>query len=355
MTVVAQRLAMIDGIELEKSAHSSDSAFCVMEAVAYVAGEPWSDHPRCACPVLTSFMTSWNDALSDADRQRLKAYIPRLVGTRSTPEVEAARSWMACDWLVRTFAVMWLRQAGLREHADAVAALPELTSKELLGSALPTIEETRASASAAWCTARTAAWGVDGAALDAAHGEGYGPDHGAPYAATLDADLGAAHDTIRDAALDAVRSAALSAGMVGGRGAAFGAALGAVFDTALDANLDAAFDAVRDTEPGEARDAVLDALQGVFGHAARSAIPDAGYVTVLGAAYDAALDALLSVAYGPVYGAACGAASDPDGDAPRNAVRGAALGAARGSLAPTVLALQGSAFDLLDRMLAATP
>ena len=29
-----------------------DEGMCVMEAVAYVAGEPWSDAPACACPVI---------------------------------------------------------------------------------------------------------------------------------------------------------------------------------------------------------------------------------------------------------------------------------------------------------------
>ena len=36
---------------------------CVMEAVAYVAGEPWTDRPECACPVISVLLRRWNDDL----------------------------------------------------------------------------------------------------------------------------------------------------------------------------------------------------------------------------------------------------------------------------------------------------
>ncbi len=50
---------------------------------------------RSACPVLDAFVTSLSEALSDDDRQMLVPFLPRLIGTRSTPEVESARVWMA--------------------------------------------------------------------------------------------------------------------------------------------------------------------------------------------------------------------------------------------------------------------
>ena len=61
MNVVNQdRLAEI--ASLKRGGHTlTDGEMCVMEAVAYVAGERWSDAPQCACPVITSFMVSWND------------------------------------------------------------------------------------------------------------------------------------------------------------------------------------------------------------------------------------------------------------------------------------------------------
>src|ERR1700689_3092955 len=82
--VIEERLEKVMGLSLKSGAHSPDSTFCVMEAVAFVAGEKWSDAPVCACPVISAFLRSWNDSLpNDAERDRLlKPLIPLLVGTR---------------------------------------------------------------------------------------------------------------------------------------------------------------------------------------------------------------------------------------------------------------------------------
>ena len=79
----------LDELHLEHGAHAKpDDGMCVMEAVAYIAGEPWSDTPECASPVIGAFLRSWNDSLDDDTRQSLKPYITRLVGSKSTDEVE---------------------------------------------------------------------------------------------------------------------------------------------------------------------------------------------------------------------------------------------------------------------------
>ena len=120
----------LDGIVLKHGSHRTpDAGMCLLEAVAYIAGEPHSDHPDCVCPVLAAFGRAWNDALDDEARNRiLKPFLPRLVGTRSTPEVQDRRAFMAADWAVRTFTPAWLRKAGLHEDAAALEALPELSS-----------------------------------------------------------------------------------------------------------------------------------------------------------------------------------------------------------------------------------
>jgi hypothetical protein len=90
------------GLKLEKGSHEeTDRAYCVMEAVAYIAGEPHSDHPKCASKVLTTFCMRWNDALPDEDRQILKPFVPRLVGTAGSAELERIRGYMAADWVSR--------------------------------------------------------------------------------------------------------------------------------------------------------------------------------------------------------------------------------------------------------------
>lgn len=78
--VIAERLHEVQRLQLGHGAHPSQEAMCVMEAVAYVAGEPWSDEPECASPTIATFLRTWNDSLpSDEERTRLLApLIPRL-------------------------------------------------------------------------------------------------------------------------------------------------------------------------------------------------------------------------------------------------------------------------------------
>jgi hypothetical protein len=127
--ILQDRLAQVMGWSLKHGSHSQnlDGDMCVMEAAAYIAGEPWSDHPPCTCHVITDFMIAWNDGLpNDAERDRLlKPLIPRLVGTRSTSEVQERRSYMALDWLIRVHTPAWLDLVpALHEHAKALRMLP---------------------------------------------------------------------------------------------------------------------------------------------------------------------------------------------------------------------------------------
>jgi hypothetical protein len=51
--VLPDRLAQVMHRDLNSGGHNDfESGLCVMEAVSYVAGEPWSDTPQCACPVI---------------------------------------------------------------------------------------------------------------------------------------------------------------------------------------------------------------------------------------------------------------------------------------------------------------
>ncbi len=218
MTIIEERVAKIDAMTLDKGAHDEGDEMCVMEAVAYVAGEPWSDHPECACPVIGAFMQNWNDSLDDETRQRLKPYVTRLVGTKSTTEVEVARSWMACDWLVRTFTPAWLELAGLGDDAAALRGLPNLDSAALVDAAMPVIEKAHKSAAAARAAARDAAWAAAWAAAGAAAWDAAWAAAGAAAgAAARDAAWAAARDAARDAA-----RAALAPTVLALQGEAFG-------------------------------------------------------------------------------------------------------------------------------------
>jgi hypothetical protein len=222
MTIIEDRINQ--PITLKSGAHSPDSGeMCLLEAVAWIAGEPWTDRPECVDPVLGAFGRSWNDSLNDEDRDRLLLpFLPRLVGTRSTPDARDRRAFMAADWAVRVFTPAWLRLAKLDEHAEALEGLPELDSVEVCRAAKPAIEAAGAAArdaavaaarDAAVATARDAA----GAATRAAAGD-------AAWAAAGAAAGGATWDTAwaatRDAAGDAAWAAAGAAAWAAARDAA---------------------------------------------------------------------------------------------------------------------------------------
>jgi hypothetical protein len=77
---------------------SPESGVCVMELASMLAGEPFSDHPQSVCPVIASFMRTYNDGLDDGSRQELYGLAADVVGTRSTRAVEQLRGEIALDW-----------------------------------------------------------------------------------------------------------------------------------------------------------------------------------------------------------------------------------------------------------------
>jgi hypothetical protein len=117
------RVSRIEALRLAKGAHDSfASGAGVMEAVAYVAGEPFSDHPQCASPVLGAFLRAWNDRLDDETRQRLKPYVVRLVGTAGSDKAERLRRDMLWEWVLGTLVPTWLETAGMQAEANDVRA-----------------------------------------------------------------------------------------------------------------------------------------------------------------------------------------------------------------------------------------
>lgn len=217
MLVNTERLNAVLEFHLSSGSHASiEQGACIMELVSWVAGEAWSDTPECACPVLCAFMQSWNDSLPDAERDALlRPLIPRLVGTRATPEIEERRAMMAADWLIREHTPAWLRLAGLTAQADALASLPEITDFLRCPSLMPTLNAVRTAAAAArdapgtapgtaaraaaWAAARAARAAAGGAAGDAAGTAARGAAGDAAWAAR-----GAAGTAAR-AALNATR------------------------------------------------------------------------------------------------------------------------------------------------------
>jgi hypothetical protein len=62
-----------------------------MEFASFLAGERWSDHPRCTHPLLAGLARAVNDHTSDEGRQALLGLIPSVIGlTGDDPRVDAA-------------------------------------------------------------------------------------------------------------------------------------------------------------------------------------------------------------------------------------------------------------------------
>ena len=206
---LAERIGLLDTLTLLHGAHDLDSGeMCVMEAVAYVAGEPWSDHPACACPVISAFLRSWNDSLpTDAERDRLlKPLVLQLIDTKSTPAVEERRSYLALDWIVRVFTPKWLDLVpALASHALALRNLEDIAD---MAGAVAAGEPARAARAAAGDAAGAAAGAAARAAAGDAARAAAGDAAGAAAGAAARAAAGAA---AWDAAWAAARAAARAA------------------------------------------------------------------------------------------------------------------------------------------------
>jgi hypothetical protein len=68
-----------------------------MEVASMLAAEPFSDEPRCVCPVIAEFLRTYNDQVDDKRRQDLYEYASLVVGTRDVSR-ERARANMCLDW-----------------------------------------------------------------------------------------------------------------------------------------------------------------------------------------------------------------------------------------------------------------
>jgi hypothetical protein len=212
-----------------------DAGVCLLEAVAWWADESHTDAPACVSVVLTSFGTRLNDVLPQDRRQQLVPLIPRLVGTRSDGHDET-RSYMALDWLIRTYTPAWLDLAGLTAEATALRDLRRIVDLVAARQAGPVVRKARTKAAAA----RAAAWDAAGdtarAVARAAAGDAA---RAAARAAAWDAAGVAAGDAARAAAWDAAGDTARAVARAAARDAA-GAAAGAALQPTVDQLQDSA-------------------------------------------------------------------------------------------------------------------
>lgn len=133
---------LIEQHPLQRGAHPDRGAgMCAMEMVAWLAGEPHSDEPRCACPVLAAFVRACNDAMSDGARNRwLRPLVPQLVNTRTTAAIERRRGMLVVDGVVRTLVPLRLRRVHCVAEAQLLAGLDPIEHLDGVRAALRAIE-----------------------------------------------------------------------------------------------------------------------------------------------------------------------------------------------------------------------
>ena len=137
------------------------NGLCVMEVVAWYAGEAHSDAPACTSPVLAAYARGLNDAMpDDATRDKyLKPLIIPLVETTATRAVEVKRAEHFARVAVTRIAPLALRTAGLKKEAETLEALAQDASLTSLRDAAWAAAGD-ASGDAAWA----AAWAAGNAA-----------------------------------------------------------------------------------------------------------------------------------------------------------------------------------------------
>jgi hypothetical protein len=86
-------------IKLSKGKHTdAGDGACVMELASMLAGEPFTDHPASVCPVIGSFLRSYNDSIDSTRRQALYEYASKVVGSRASAGTQRARAARLAEW-----------------------------------------------------------------------------------------------------------------------------------------------------------------------------------------------------------------------------------------------------------------
>jgi hypothetical protein len=201
----------LTSVRLDKGKHDNPGAgACLLEVVSLLAGEPFSDDPACASPILGDYGRALNDALPDARRQRLIPYAPRIVGTAGDG-LDEARGYIALDWLIRTYTPAWLDLADFAAEAAALRDLDRVGDLETIKAAVPVLWDAQNKTNAAWATLDHAVRDIAWVTTDAAAREtAWDGAVSSTRTATGDGDgaLHAAHTYTEEAAKGAARFAA---------------------------------------------------------------------------------------------------------------------------------------------------
>jgi hypothetical protein len=82
-----------------------------MELASLIAREEFSDRPRCVCAVIGAFLRGWNDRAGHAERQTLRPYAKRVVGSRARGSVTRRRRDICLTWAGANLSGNWTSRA----------------------------------------------------------------------------------------------------------------------------------------------------------------------------------------------------------------------------------------------------
>lgn len=118
-------------LRLSAGVHKNrEDGVCLLEAVAWWAGEPHSNQPVCICPTLTPLCAELNDAMPDEERSMLIPLIPRLAGSRVEESIEWERAFYLADYALRETHALKLEYWGYDEQALEILMLSPITNHE---------------------------------------------------------------------------------------------------------------------------------------------------------------------------------------------------------------------------------
>ena len=126
---------------------------CFMEMASYLAGERWSDRPKCTHPLLGGLARVVNDHTTDDGRSRLIELIPAVIGlTSKDPRVDAQIAWRAAVTALPIVCVERQKVMAVAVVASdrVLADLDRSGRRELLPASRAALD--RAPAAAAWAT-----------------------------------------------------------------------------------------------------------------------------------------------------------------------------------------------------------
>lgn len=103
---------------------------CIMSFVSLLAGETFGDRPKSASQVIRKFAIPVNDRMDTPNRQRLKPFAPRIVGTNDgRDEARAALLYRAV--VEEVLPALSLRRVNLNDEAAVTRAIGHRAAQNL--------------------------------------------------------------------------------------------------------------------------------------------------------------------------------------------------------------------------------